>query len=92
MSHWRRAIQKRASIVEAPRYEWRVDADAIPWRMLESDPYASWPLSDRLQMLAFEAELGHLPRSLISAIWETRISPQMPPGESGRRWRASWHR
>jgi hypothetical protein len=24
---------------------------------------ASWSLSDRLQMLAFEAELAHLPRS-----------------------------
>jgi hypothetical protein len=27
-------------------------------------------LSDRLQMLAFEAELAHLPRPLISAIWQ----------------------
>lgn len=33
--------------------------------MDELDPYASWSLSDRLQMLAFEAELAHLPRSLI---------------------------
>ena len=29
------------------------------------DPYASWSLPDRLQMLVFEAELAHLPRSLI---------------------------
>ena len=34
------------------------------------DPYAGWSLSYRLQMLAFEAELAHLPRSLIAAIWE----------------------
>ena len=34
------------------------------------DHYAGWSLSDRLQMLAFEAELGHLPRSLIAALWE----------------------
>jgi hypothetical protein len=29
----------------------------------------AWSLSNRLQMLAFEAELAHLPRSLIAAIW-----------------------
>lgn len=34
------------------------------------DPYAGWSLGDRLQMLAFEAELARLPRSLIGAIWE----------------------
>ena len=34
------------------------------------DPYLTWSLSDRLQMLAFEAELAYLPRSLTSAIWE----------------------
>ena len=38
--------------------------------MAERDPYAGWSLSDRLQMLAFEAELAHLPRSLLAAIWE----------------------
>ena len=38
--------------------------------MPEPDPFASWSLSDRLQMIAFEAELAHLPRSLIAAIWE----------------------
>jgi hypothetical protein len=38
--------------------------------MPATDPYASWSLSDRLQMLAFGAELAHLPRSLITAIWE----------------------
>jgi hypothetical protein len=38
--------------------------------MAHPDPYAGWPPQDRLQMLAFEAELAHLPRSLIGAIWE----------------------
>jgi hypothetical protein len=37
---------------------------------MAEDPYAGWPLSDRLQMLAFEAELAHLPRCLIAALWE----------------------
>ncbi len=37
----------------------------------EPDPYASWSLSNRLEMLAFEAQLAHLPRSLIAAIWES---------------------
>ena len=37
--------------------------------MDEPDPYAGWSLSDRLQMLAFVAELAHLPRSLVTAIW-----------------------
>ena len=37
--------------------------------MAEPDPYAGWPLSDRLQLLAFEAELAGFPRSLIAAIW-----------------------
>lgn len=37
--------------------------------MADPDPYARWPVSDRLQLLAFEAELAHLPRSLIAAIW-----------------------
>jgi hypothetical protein len=34
------------------------------------DPYVGWSLSDRLQLLAFEAELAHLPRGLIVALWE----------------------
>ena len=38
--------------------------------MAEPDPYAGWSLSDRLQLLAFEAELAHLPRSPIAALWE----------------------
>jgi len=38
--------------------------------MPESDPYAGWSLSDRLQILAFEAELAHLPHSFITAVWE----------------------
>jgi len=38
--------------------------------MAEPDPYADWSLSDRLQMLAFEAEQAHLPWSLVSAVWE----------------------
>lgn len=38
--------------------------------MTEPDPDAEWPLSDRLQMLAFEAQLAHLPRSLVAALWE----------------------
>jgi len=38
--------------------------------MAEPDPYSSGPLTDRVQMLAFEAELAYLPPSLITAIWE----------------------
>jgi hypothetical protein len=34
------------------------------------DPYAGWSLSDRLQLLAFEAELAKLPRGLIAALWD----------------------
>jgi hypothetical protein len=33
------------------------------------DPYSHLSLPDRLQLLAFEAELAHLPRSLVAAIW-----------------------
>jgi hypothetical protein len=33
------------------------------------DPYINLPLRARIQLLAFEAELAHLPRSLIAAIW-----------------------
>ena len=36
---------------------------------MSNNPYTGWSLWDRLQMLAFEAELAHLPRSHISAIW-----------------------
>jgi hypothetical protein len=32
-------------------------------RMTDPDPYASWSLSDRLELLAFEAELVAFPRS-----------------------------
>jgi hypothetical protein len=38
--------------------------------MPDLDPYTAWSLSERLQMLAFEAELAHLPRSLVNALWE----------------------
>lgn len=52
--------------------------------MPEPDPYARWSLSDRLQMLAFEAELAHLPRSLIAALWEAiDLAVKSGPG----RWR-----
>jgi hypothetical protein len=37
-------------------------------------PYAGGSLSDRVQMLAFEAGLARLPRSLITAIWEFSIA------------------
>jgi hypothetical protein len=37
--------------------------------MTEADPYANWSLTDRLQMLAFDAELAYLPRSLIETTW-----------------------
>jgi len=43
------------------------EPQCVGW--LSSDPYAGWSLSDRFQMLAFEARLAHLPRSLIAAIW-----------------------
>ena len=51
----------------------------IPCGVPEPDPYLSWSLSDRLQLLAFEAQLAHLPRSLVSAIWEA-IDGMGPPG------------
>ena len=38
--------------------------------MAEHDPYAGCSLSDRLQLLAFEAELAKFPRGLIAALWE----------------------
>ena len=40
--------------------------------MYSADPYIGWSLSDRFQMLAFEAKLSNLPCSLISAIWEAQ--------------------
>jgi hypothetical protein len=46
--------------------------------MVAPDPYAGWSLSDRLQMLAFEAELAHLPRSLIAALWDAVDEPITP--------------
>jgi hypothetical protein len=63
--------------------------------MPEADPYANWSLSDRLQMLAFEAELPHLPRSLIPAIWVAfdTFRPMWKPTEEHdkeiRRWMQS---
>ena len=44
--------------------------DLPSFRMLKPDPYVNWSLLDLLQRLAFEAELAHLPRSLIAAVWE----------------------
>jgi hypothetical protein len=41
--------------------------------MDEPDPYAGSPLLDRLQMLAFEAELAHLPFDPSSG--QSRCSP-----------------
>src|SRR6476659_20298 len=38
--------------------------------MLDRDPYAGLLLRDRIQLLVFEAELAHFPRSLISAVWQ----------------------
>ena len=45
--------------------------------MTEPDPYLGWSLADRLQMLAFEAELTHLPRSLIETIWTAPRQPRL---------------
>jgi hypothetical protein len=42
-----------------------------------TDPYAHLSLPVRLQLLVFEAELPHVPRSLIAAIWE--LSDRFPP-------------
>ena len=49
--------------------------------MIERDPYNHWSLSGRLQMLAFEAELAHLPRSLIAAVWDAvdQLFTEGPP-------------
>jgi hypothetical protein len=52
--------------------------------MPEPDPYAAWSLSDRLQLLAFEAELAHLPRPLIVALWEAIDSLDRPEAETIR--------
>ena len=37
---------------------------------MPEDPYFGWSLSDRLELLAFEAELARLPRGLIAALWQ----------------------
>jgi hypothetical protein len=34
------------------------------------EQFARWPLRDRLELLAFEAELAQLPRPLIAALWD----------------------
>lgn len=34
------------------------------------DPYAGLSFRDRLELLAFEAELACFPRSLIQALWQ----------------------
>ena len=51
--------------------------------MTEPDHYVGWPLSDRLQLLAFEAELAHLPRSPIAAVW---VSDRHPGGSRRPCW------
>jgi hypothetical protein len=33
--------------------------------------YSGWPLRDRLELLAFEAELARIPRPLIAALWDS---------------------
>jgi hypothetical protein len=48
----------------------------------EPDPYASLSLRDRLQMLAFEAQLAQLPPSLVSALWEV-IPSTLPISSPG---------
>lgn len=52
--------------------------------MSSSDPYARFSLADRLQMLAFEAELAHLPRSPIAAIWTALESVDLLDSERQR--------
>ena len=60
--------------------------------MLELDPYAGLLFRDRIQLLIFEAELAHLLRSLIAAIWELSDRfPDMswkPPEHADREVRA----
>ena len=79
---------------------------ATPWRMPEPepepepgpepepepDPYARWSLSDRLQMLAFEAELAQLPRGLIAALWEAidRVGEGTPRSVTGGACLLKW--
>jgi hypothetical protein len=60
--------------------------------MTDPDPYAGWSLADRLQMLAFEAELAHLPRSLITALWEALDRCQPPNANQAQRARDLVHR
>jgi hypothetical protein len=52
--------------------------------MAKPDPYAGWSLTDRFQLLAFEAELAHLPRSLIAAVWEVIDTLAGHAGRAGR--------
>ena len=55
---------------------------------MPEDPYVGWSLSDRLQLLAFEAELARLPRGLITALWEAidlvRVCPV--PSQNSSIW------
>jgi hypothetical protein len=37
---------------------------------MKQEHYGDWPLRYRLELLAFEAELARLPRTLIVALWE----------------------
>jgi hypothetical protein len=46
------------------------------------DPYIGWSLSNRPQMLALEAELAHLPPSLIVGLWE--VIDASAPEQRGR--------
>jgi hypothetical protein len=45
-------------------------AGCIPSVRSSSTPTSGWSLADRLQLLAFGAQLAHLPRFLIPAVWE----------------------
>ena len=75
----------------APRVKGTLDnvQAAKPPQLMRAARWDSWSLSDRLQMLAFEAELAHLPRSLIAAIWEAldrldSLDSQIEPGRDLR--------
>jgi hypothetical protein len=52
---------------------------------MAEDPYAGWSLSDRLQLLAFEAELAQKPRVILTV--------RLPTGMPARRNTAprNWH-
>ncbi|MGH7498687.1 MAG: hypothetical protein ACREL3_07540 [Gemmatimonadales bacterium] len=47
----------------------------------KKDPYAGLSLPDRLELLAFEAELAGFPRSLIQGLWQAiaQVLPQREP-------------